>query len=48
VTAWGGEPAQRRLGQEMAAGPRLARVTKVESFEISDGLDDVNGFHIID
>lgn len=48
VTAWGGELAQASLHQELVLGPRSARVTKVESFETSDAVDDARGFHIVD
>jgi acylphosphatase len=47
VRAWGGEGALGQLAERLAAGPRSARVTKVDSSEISDAEDPGSSFHVI-
>lgn len=48
VEAWGGEAVLSVLESHLGTGPRSARVLKVEVTEISDALNDVSGFHIVD
>ena len=47
VLAWGGEPELTKLGELLATGPRSAKVTNVESTEISDLEDAGSQFRIV-
>ena len=47
VRAWGDTDALAKLGEFLAVGPRSARVTNVETSEISDAEDTGIPFKII-
>ena len=47
VRAWGGEAELTKLREELARGPRSAKVTNVEISEISDAEDSGSAFQII-
>ncbi len=47
VRAWGKTDALAKLGEFLAVGPRSARVTNVETSEISDAEDPGNAFRIL-
>ena len=47
VVARGSEAAVAALGELIATGPRLARVSNVENTEISDDMRAYNSFSII-
>jgi acylphosphatase len=47
VNAWGGQGDLDRLAEQLAVGPRSAKVTNVEISEISDAGDAETGFRVI-
>ena len=47
VRAWGGEAELDKLAQQLAVGPRSARVTNVEIAEISEAENPGSGFLIV-
>jgi acylphosphatase len=46
VRAWGVEGDLAQLADQLRMGPRSAKVTKVETFEISDAGKEGTGFRI--
>ena len=47
VRAWGGEGDLAKLGELLATGPRSAKVTNVETTEISDAAEAGTAFRVI-